>query len=150
MAKPKYTQWLEPTGLERITNWALNGLTLAEIANNVGVSDSTFRDWMGKLPAISAAVKTGREMSIQCIENMAFKVAMGQVDEEQMVKVKNDDGSERVEMRKRRLPPNPTMLIFLLKNRAGYRDNPPENIDANGSLDKARELLAGVPSVIDG
>ncbi len=149
MAKPKYTRWLEADGLAKIANWAAKGCTYEEIARNMGVNPSTLYEWVPKLPEIAEAIKTGRELSIVHIENMAFKVAMGQVEEEQMVKVKNGDGSERVEMRKRRLPPNTAMLIFLLKNRAGYRDNPPENVDAEGTLDKARELLEGVPSAID-
>ena len=115
----------------------------------MGINERTLYAWMDAHEQISQAFKNGREMSIQCVENMAFKVAMGDVEEEVAVKVKDEKNGERVEMKKRRLPPNPTMLIFLLKNRAGYRDNPPENIDAGGTLEKARELLAGVPSVID-
>ena len=131
MAKGKYHKWLEPANLERITNWAMKGCTDEEIAHNMGVRRSTFYDWCNKFAAISDAVKTGKEMSVDCIENMAFKVAMGLAEEETMVKVRNADGSERAEMRKRKLPPNPSMLMFLLKNRAGYRSEPETTVNVD-------------------
>ena len=124
MATGKYHKWLEPANLERITNWALKGCTDAEIAANMGIRRTTLYDWYNKHGDISDAVKKGREMSIGCIENMAFKVAMGLAEEEVMVKVKNADGTESAQMRKRKLPPNPSMLMFLLKNKAGYRSEP--------------------------
>lgn len=131
MAKGKYHKWLEPANLERITNWAMKGCTDAEIASNIGVCRDTFYDWCNRFPDILDAVKTGKEMSIDCIENMAFKVAMGLAEEETMVKVRNADGSERAEMRKRKLPPNPSMLMFLLKNRAGYRSEPETTVNVD-------------------
>lgn len=131
MAKGKFDAWLRPEKLEQITNWAAKGCTQEEIASNMGIHRKTLEEWVGRFDSIASAIKDGRAMSIVCIEDMAFKVAMGLVEEEQMVKVKTPDGGERVEMRKRRLPPNTAMLIFLLKNRAGYRDNPPEEMGAD-------------------
>lgn len=127
MAKGKYQKWLKPANLERITNWAIKGCTDEEIARNMGIRRQTLYDWFNKHGDISDAVKTGRELSIDCIENMAFKVAMGLAEEEVMVKVKNADGTESAQMRKRKLPPNPSMLMFLLKNRAGYRSEPKDD-----------------------
>lgn len=127
MAKGKYQKWLEPANLERITNWALKGCTYAEIAKNMGVGERTFYTWVDRFEQIQQAVKTGQELSIGCVENMAFKVAMGLAEEEVMVKVKNADGTETAQMRKRKLPPNPSMLMFLLKNKAGYRSEPKDD-----------------------
>lgn len=124
MAKGKHIAWHARERLEKLMNWAAKGCTDDEIARNIGIHRATLYDWMTKYDDIADAVKTGREMAVESIENMAFKVAMGLAEEETMVKVKNADGSERAEMRKRRLPPNPTMLMFLLKNRAGYRSEP--------------------------
>lgn len=136
MATGKYHKWLEPANLERITNWAMKGCTYAEIAKNMGVGERTFYTWVDKFEQIQQAVKTGQEMSIDCIENMAFKVAMGLVEEDIMVKVRGADGSERTEMRKRKIPPNASMLMFLLKNRAGYRSEPKDD----APLEKSAEV----------
>lgn len=124
MAKPKYEKWLTEDGLSQITNWAAKGLIYSEIASNMGIHVSTLMGWLNAHCEISEAIKKGRAMSIVCIENMAFRLAMGDVEEEIAVKIKGIDGSERIEMRKRRPLPDKTMLIFLLKNRAGYSDNP--------------------------
>ena len=133
MAKNKYEQWLRPEKLEQLTNWAMKGCTDEELANNMGIASSTYYAWMLKPQCVEIleAIKRGRELCIDCIENMAFKVAMGLAEEETMVKVKNADGSERAEMRKRKLPPNGPMLMFLLKNKAGYRSEPETTVNVD-------------------
>jgi hypothetical protein len=65
---------------------------------------------------------------------------MGLAEEEIMVKEKNADGSERAVMRKRKLAPNPTMLMFLMKNKAGYRSEPVAEV----SVDIAPTVVLGV------
>lgn len=157
MARPKYTRWLEPEGLAQITNWAAKGCTYEELAKNMGVGESTLYTWLDAHQEILDAIKTGREMSIEAVENRLFEMAMGGIVEETETKEAKQariDGKmvtveQYIKKTTRRLPPNVTALIFYLKNRAGYRDNPPENVDAGGTLEKARELLAGVPSAID-
>jgi transcriptional regulator with XRE-family HTH domain len=139
MAKGKFHKWLEADRLTQISNWAAKGCTDEEIARNMGISRVTLYDWKSRFPNISNAIKEGREMSITAIENTAFKLALGQAYEERVAKVANADGSERTEMVKRRLPPNATMLIFLLKNRAGYADNP----------NSAREDESGVEAFLE-
>ena len=60
--KGKYQEWLEPDNLLRIKGWARDGLTDKEIAENkIGVDESTFCKWKSKYPAISQALKEGRE-----------------------------------------------------------------------------------------
>lgn len=129
MAKGKHIAWHDPAKLEKLTNWAMKGLTDDEIAQNVGVHRSTLYDWFSKYSDISDAVKTGREMAVECLENMAFRVAMGLAEEEHVVKLREPGGGERVTVVKRRLPPNAPMLMFLLKNRAGYRSEPETTIN---------------------
>ena len=45
MANPKYKEWLEPDGLLRIEGWAKDGLTLDQIAHNMGIGVSTLNTW---------------------------------------------------------------------------------------------------------
>lgn len=149
MAAGKYGQWRGADALDKVTNWAAHGCTDAEIASNMGISRSTFYDWIAKYPDISDAVKKGRGMSVECIENKLFQAAVGEVWEETEVAEKWADGSEHVKRTKKKLAPNVTAIIFYLKNRAGYRDNPPQDISDTDVLKNARALLSEVPSAID-
>ena len=77
MAAGKYTEWLEPESLGLLTAWAREGLDYQQMADNMGVSASTFRLWREKYPAISAAVKHGRAHAIAEVENALHKRAVG-------------------------------------------------------------------------
>lgn len=132
MAKGKYLQWLEPSALEQITNWAALGCTDAELASNMGITRSTFYVWIDKYSDISDAIKAGRALSKTAIENMLFKVAMGEVYEETTITeqegvVKDGklfNGKQQVRKTKRKMPPNPGAIMFYLKNKCGYRSEP--------------------------
>lgn len=120
----KYQAWLKPDKLSEVENWAAKGCKNIEIAHNMGICESTFYKWMESYEELSEAVEKGRAMSIVAIENKAFEVAMGRAKRQRLVKVRTPDGGERVEQRVETMAPSVTMLIFLLKNRAGYSDNP--------------------------
>lgn len=144
--RAKYQDWLEPENLEKLSNWAARGCTMAEMANNMRVSRQTLTVWMNRFEPIANAIKTGRMLSVETIENYLFKSAVGEVYEE--TTVTNPDGSKLV--KKRKLPPSVSAQIFFLKNRAGYRDNPPDmpsqaeqiNDDALSAslIERAKEL----------
>ena len=82
MATAKYARWLEPEGLTLIEGWARWGLTEKQIAKNMGCSYSTFRSWRDKYPALSAALKKGKEVSDFEVESALFKRAIGYETEE--------------------------------------------------------------------
>ena len=132
MAKGKYQEWLEPENLLRITNWAANGLTYAELAQSMGIHRDTLRVWIESHPAISDAIKSGRMMARQAIENALFKRATGyvveDVDEVQEFKGELVDGkprngtvTKRETRHRRNVPPDTGAIIFYLKNRMGER-----------------------------
>ena len=130
MAKGKYQKWLEPANLEKITNWAAHGCTDAEIAKNMGVSSSTYYAWNLKYPEISEAIKRGRELSVEIIENTFFAKARGGIVVSEGIEEftgeiregKPYNGTLKRRTVKRELPPDTTAMIFYLKNRAGYSD----------------------------
>ena len=132
MAKGKYQKWLSAESLEQITNWAALGCTDAELAHNMGISRNTFYRWYNEIGDISDAIKAGRAMSRTAIENMLFKVAMGEVYEETTVTeqegvVKDGklyNGKQQVRKTKRKMPPNSGAIMFYLKNKCGYRSEP--------------------------
>lgn len=67
--------WTTPQKLEKIASWAENGLMLADIANNMGVSRSTLFNWREKSPDIQAALKRGEDVAIERVENRLYEDA---------------------------------------------------------------------------
>lgn len=129
---PKYDEWLKPENLIRIRGWAMDGLTLKQIAKNMGIATSTLCVWKEKFKELSETLKISKEVADRQVENALFKSAIGYRD---------PDGVYH--------PPNTTSQIFWLKNRKPkqWRDRIVE-VD-NEELTRAKEILQGVGSVID-
>ena len=108
----KYTEWLSDEGLLLIQGWARDGLIEEQIAKNTGVSYSTFREWKKRFPALSAALKKGKEVVDREVENALFQNAVGFMYEEETV----TNAGEVVTVKKYSKP-NITAQIFWLKNR---------------------------------
>lgn len=67
MAKKKrrnvtYRDWITEEGLIKIEEWARDGLINEQIAKNLGVAYSTFREYKNKHSALSAALKKRKEV----------------------------------------------------------------------------------------
>lgn len=108
----KYTKWLTPEGLVLVEGWARDGLIDEQIAKNMNVAYSTFREWKKKFPTLSAALKQGKEVSDRQVENALFKTATGYYYQEETV----TNAGEIVTIKKYSKP-NTTAQIFWLKNR---------------------------------
>ena len=75
MAEAKYKEWLLPENLLRIQGWSMDGLTDCQIAENMNISYSTFKEWKNKHSAISTALKVSKDIADRQIENALFKAA---------------------------------------------------------------------------
>lgn len=112
MAKPKYEPWLEDDGLDKIEAWAKAGLTISDIAQNMGIGERTLYEWMNLHPQISQSLKRGKAVADEIVQNALFNSAVGfHYDEESLT----NDG--RVVELKKYAKPNTTAQIFWLKNR---------------------------------
>ena len=130
----KYTEWLTEEGLININGWAKDGLIDEQIATNIGVSYSTFRDWKKKFPALSAALKEGKEVVDRQVENALFKSAVGFIYEEETVTNAGD-----VVLVKKYSKPNTTAQIFWLKNRKRNQWTDKSEVDVSGTVVFANE-----------
>lgn len=115
-------------GLLRVEGWARDGLTDEQIARNMGVAYSTFRDWIGKFSALSASLKKGKAPVDIEVENALLKRATGytvklkkpiKVKTTKRVTGKGEVTEERIEYadEEQYIPPDTTAQIFWLKNR---------------------------------
>lgn len=145
----KYTAWLEPDNLLRLEAWARDGLTLEQIAHNIGCNVKTLWEWTNKYPPICNALKKGKEVVDIEVENALLKRALGYSYEETMIEDSPDGRKKRVT--KKFIPPDVAAIVFFLKNRRPdkWRDKPVDESES-ATLSAARELLGGIPSVING
>ena len=119
IAKGKYQEWLEKDNLILIESWAREGLTEEQIAKNMDISYSTFREWKKKYSALSAALKKGKAPIDFEVENALLKRALGFEYEETETVFEDVDGKPKKKIRKimKYAPPDTSACIFWLKNR---------------------------------
>ena len=142
MAKGKYEKWLEPDGLLRIQGWARDGLTDEQIARNMGINRATLYRWKEQFRDISDALKETKEVADREIENALYKRARGFRYTEKITETRydlNGEPYEYVRIVEKEALPDPTSMIFWLKNRRPkyWRDKPAEVIDDNDVLEES-------------
>ncbi len=148
MANPKWLIWTEPENRERVINWAANGLTNEEIARSMGVHRATLQRWIVDHSDIRDAIKCGRMLACEAVENALFRKATGSsVIEETVEEFKGEmqdgkpvDGQLTRKTVRRTMPPDTGAIIFYLKNRM------PEKYSDRRTM----EVEAAVPTVVLG
>lgn len=124
----KYDDWLTEEGLLLIGGWAMDGLSEEQIAHNMGIAYSTFREWKKTYPAISAVLKKNKEVADRHVENAMYKKATGFTATDRVVSTKKvveyKDGKRVREITEpcvveveRYYPPDTTAEIFWMKKR---------------------------------
>ena len=108
--KGLYHDWLQGDNLLRLEGWARDGLTDAQIAENMGINVSTLYDWKNKYTEFADVLKRTKDVVDREVENALYKAAC--------------EG-------------NITAQIFWLKNRKPYfwRDKRETEIAGNGKLE---------------
>ena len=62
--------------VEQIEQWSRQGFTQQQIANNLGISLATLKNYKNRSLAISTAIKRGRQVTDYEVENALFKSAV--------------------------------------------------------------------------
>lgn len=124
----KYSEWLENDKLVLLTAWARDGLTDKQIADNMGITDSTLYDWKKRFPEISEALKKGKEIVDYEVENALLKRALGYSYDE----VTKEYGTVTKIVTKQ-VAPDVGAAMAWLKNRKPdkWRDKPQEKDNPN-------------------
>lgn len=135
MARPDVKKLIEDN-LENIEQWTRDGLTMKQIADNLGISDRTLYRYKSDSDSqLSQSIKNGRAVCVETLENTMFTSACGYERKvKKYAKVKRciyengkkaDEWEEMVEYEETvYYPPDTTAGIFLLKNWASYMNEP--------------------------
>lgn len=130
MGRNRFTtleDWLEEDNLIRIRGWSRKGLTMAEIAEKMGITRKTLYEWAEKESDISDALKETKDVVDNMVEAALFRSTQGYyVDEKKTVIA--PDGSETVTVTQRYIPPSPEAQKFWSRNRqpSDWKANPEE------------------------
>ena len=153
MAKSKWEQVKDKLIL--VEGWARDGLTNEQIANNLGVSKTTFYKMLNEHSELSELLKKSKEVVDYEVENALLKRALGYEYDESTYEVKYDENQGKyVEVLTKRVikqvSPDTTAQIYWLNNRKPkqWRNKQDINVSDNGlsladAIQKAYEQKAG-------
>ena len=134
MCKGKYQEWLTEEGKVRLQGWARDGLSDEQLADKMGICTSTFYAWKNKYPEISEALKEGKDVADRKVENALYKRACGFEFEEVTTERDEINGKMITKRVTKFYPPDPTSMIFWLKNRKPdeWRDKRETEVTGSG------------------
>ena len=134
MARPSAKNIIKEN-LKKIEKWVASGLTMKDIAHNLGVSERTLYKYKATDPQFMQTVKNGRQVAVEILENTMFKSATGFTQTlkkyEKVKRCTYKDGKKLKEWEEivelevdEYFKPDVTAGIFLLKNWANYMNEP--------------------------
>lgn len=129
----KYFSHVEPK-LLLIEAWARDGLTIEQIADNLGVAAGTMYEYQKQYHELSESLKNGKEVIDTMVENALLKAALGYEYEEDQATA---NGVHSV---RKQAHPNTTALIFWLKNRKPKEWRDKQEVDMNASIEYSLKL----------
>lgn len=134
MARPSAKKIIRDN-LNKIEKWVASGLSMKEIAHNLGISERTLYKYKANDPQFMQTVKNARQVAVETLENTMFKSATGFMQTlkkyEKVKRCTYKDGKklkeweEIVELEvEEYFKPDITAGIFLLKNWGNYVNEP--------------------------
>ena len=76
MARPSAKKIINEN-LDKIEKWVSSGLSMKEIALNLGISERTLYKYKAEDPQFTQTVKKARQPAVEILENTMFKAACG-------------------------------------------------------------------------
>lgn len=111
---------------EQAYNYCLLGATDKQLAAFFDVSEQTINAWKHKHPSFLESLKRGKEFADAKVAHALYSRAIGYSHDEDDIRVA--DGAIVITPTIKHYPPDPTSMIFWLKNRQPklWRDKPEE------------------------
>lgn len=114
--KEKYNTYVKPY-LDKIVEWISEGENEYNVANKLGIGETTWYDYKNKYPELSKSILVGKQNLLLSLRNALYKKAKGfeYVESRREVK-KGIGGYRKVTRAKKYIPPDTQALIFALTN----------------------------------
>lgn len=127
-AKPKLTE--EDFDFVELMTLYADGKTDAEVRKLLGIGSSTLDRYKRKHPKLWCALKVGRHLSTNLVEETLWNKACGNLKVQEVTEYKDAEGNiKMVKTVIRDVPADTTSMIFHLKNRAGDRWRDVQKVD---------------------
>lgn len=124
---------------EQAYNYCLLGATDKQLAAFFDVSEQTINAWKHKHPSFLESLKRGKEVADAKVAHALYSRAIGYSHGEDDIRVA--DGAIVITPTIKHYPPDPTSMIFWLKNRQPklWRDKPEEEAgSSDGQIQKVQ------------
>jgi len=121
MERPSKFETHVVSRFSEIREWCQEGLTNEQMCEKLGIHPASWYEYANKYPIFSELITWGKSVTNTRVENSLLKAAMGYEYQEIKTVVEEDkNGKKRTRIEKvmRHMPPNPTAMVFWLKNRA--------------------------------
>lgn len=112
---------------------AKRGLTVPQLAETLSVSPSTINKWMVEHPDFSEAIKEARDISDESVEATLFQRATGYSVKSEKIFMSKDGEIVRAPTIEH-YPPDPTSMIFWLKNRRPKEWRDKQEVEHSGGV----------------
>lgn len=146
MARP--TKYNEEFHARWARSLARRGLTIAQIAKEMGVAKATLYNWMDSYQEFLDAVNEGRSYADSVIEDSLYSLARGVTVKETRRKIVYDDNGQPVpqvvDVVEKEMPPSASACIFWLKNRKpdSWRDK--REIDMSETIADVKNVMTAI------
>lgn len=130
-----------------IAGLAARGYTVEDMAEDIGVAQSTLHKWIHDNEELSEALKNGRSLPDTMVENSLYKRATGyKITKRKTIISAGANGEQkpvRVEVSEEEIAPDVTAAIFWLKNRRPdlWRDRQDLNIQSEDWVEALAETV---------
>jgi len=136
----KFTKQIQ----KQIKSLVLLGLTDQQVADGIGVDQSTLTNWKKKYPKFFASLKDWKDEADRKVEKSLYERACGFTHPETKVQyIQGHDGEEgkweSIDLEKH-YPPDATSMIFWLKNRHPDRWRDKQELTGDMNLNIVRKV----------
>jgi hypothetical protein len=139
----------DPVMNKQVFMLAKKGFINSEMAELLGVCETTIQTWKKEYPEFMAAIKRGKDMADMEVEKSLYERAMGfdyeetKTIAEQSGEGENSYSKKKIEKHTKKALPDVTAMIFFLKNRKPekWRDRHDHSIVDNTDYERERRKM---------